>query len=521
MATPSEKLAESLRFLKAAQDRGQVVFQSTDLPRSDRERLVATGFLSNVVKGWYIVSRPGENEGDSTSWYASFFDFVSAYCIARFSDAWYLSPELSIRLHAGETTIPRQITVCTKDGSNNNLSLKFETSLFDLRVKDADFASKGDIVVRQGLRLLSLPAALVRATPNLYTTMPVEMQIALSGIRDVSDVLGKLLEGGHSVIAGRIAGAMRAIDRPEDADAIIKTMRSAGYVVNESNPFQDAVALPPLVFHDRPCVNRIRLMWQTMRETVLQAFPPPPGVPADLNSYIADLNDRHVQDAYHSLSIEGYRVSEALIEKIVSGNWDPTGNDHDENDRNALAAKGYNQAFQRVRESVIAILKSGNAGEVVRRDYRDWYAQLFEPSVRAGIIEARHLAGYRTTAVFIKNSRHVPPAQESVRDAMPALFELLKEEQEASVRAVLGHFVFVYIHPYMDGNGRMGRFLMNAMLASGGYPWTVIKVDDRGKYMTALEVASTKGDIGPFADFIGQCVKKQMDAISTVHTGTN
>ena len=37
-----------------------------------------------------------------------------------------------------------------------------------------------------------------------------------------------------------------------------------------------------------------------------------------------------------------------------------------------------------------------------------------------------------------------------------------------AVRAVLGHFFFVYIHPYMDGNGRMGRFVLNAMLASGG-----------------------------------------------------
>jgi Fic family protein len=43
-----------------------------------------------------------------------------------------------------------------------------------------------------------------------------------------------------------------------------------------------------------------------------------------------------------------------------------------------------------------------------------------------------------------------------VRDCMPAFFDLLKEEPEPSVRVVLGHFVFVYIHPYMDGNGRMG-----------------------------------------------------------------
>jgi len=89
---------------------------------------------------------------------------------------------------------------------------------------------------------------------------------------------------------------------------------------------------------------------------------------------------------------------------------------------------------------------------------------------------------------------------------MPILFELLEEEPEASVRAVLGHFIFVFIHPYMDGNGRMGRFLMNVMLASGGYPWTVIPVEKRQTYMTALEKASTEQDIVSFAKFISHLV---------------
>ena len=48
---------------------------------------------------------------------------------------------------------------------------------------------------------------------------------------------------------------------------------------------------------------------------------------------------------------------------------------------------------------------------------------------------------------------------------MPVLFDLLKEETEASVRVVLGHLIFVYIHPYFDGNGRMARFLMNGLRA--------------------------------------------------------
>jgi Fic family protein len=85
---------------------------------------------------------------------------------------------------------------------------------------------------------------------------------------------------------------------------------------------------------------------------------------------------------------------------------------------------------------------------------------------------------------------------------MPAFFDLLEEEPEPWVRVVLGHFIFVYIHPYMDGNGRIGRFLMNVMLAAGGYRWTVIPVEKRNEYMDALEKASVKQDIVPFANFL-------------------
>ena len=91
---------------------------------------------------------------------------------------------------------------------------------------------------------------------------------------------------------------------------------------------------------------------------------------------------------------------------------------------------------------------------------------------------------------------------------MPALFDHLRKETHPAVRIVLGHWVFVYIHPYMDGNGRMGRFLMNAMLASGGYPWTVVPVDRRSEYMAALEAASVKDDIIPFTKFLAGLVGK-------------
>jgi Fic family protein len=94
-----------------------------------------------------------------------------------------------------------------------------------------------------------------------------------------------------------------------------------------------------------------------------------------------------------------------------------------------------------------------------------------------------------------------------VRDAMRTLCELMKEEENAIVRAILGHFVFVYIHPYMDGNGRTARFIMNSMLVTGGYDWVIIPTERREEYMRALEIASVENDITKFCEFIATLLK--------------
>ena len=85
------------------------------------------------------------------------------------------------------------------------------------------------------------------------------------------------------------------------------------------------------------------------------------------------------------------------------------------------------------------------------------------------------------------------------------------EETDPAVRVVLGHFIFVYIHPYIDGNGRMGRFLMNVMLAGGGYPWTIIPVEKRDDYMQSLEAASVEQNIKPFSEFLATLVRDNLE----------
>jgi len=215
----------------------------------------------------------------------------------------------------------------------------------------------------------------------------------------------------------------------------------------------------------------------------------------------------YATDAYHSLSIEGYQVSAELIERVRTGAWRPDLNEADRESRNAMAARGYWQAFTAVKRSVTAILEGAPAAERVREDHGEWYRELFQPSVAVGLLAPAALAGYRNDFVFLKTSRYVPPRWEAVRDAMPTLFELLSAEPEPAVRAVLGHWLIGYIHPYMDGNGRIARFVMNAMLAEGGYPWVVIRLEQRSRYLAALDRASLELDIRPFAELVADGVR--------------
>jgi hypothetical protein len=506
MATPPEKLAQSLEILEKLQgSNGAAAIRARDLSRTHRERLLASGFLQEVIKGWFIPSRPDEVKGESTSWYASFWRFCAAYLQERFGTEWCLSPEQSLSLHAGSWTVPRQLVVRSSRARNKVTSLPHGTSLLDLR---AALPAAEDRVVKEGMRIFSAESALVACSPNYFSSHSTDVRAVLPMIRDASGLLARLLQGGNTVIAGRLAGAFRNIGRDRIADDIVKTMSAAGYAVRENDPFTDKPSLVIRTRETSPYANRIRLLWQKMRDPVIERFPRAPGLPSNIDAYMKRVNDAYVTDAYHSLSIEGYRVTRDLIERVRSGTWNPESDGGDREQRNAMAARGYWLAFQAVQISVGRVLRGENSGQVADEDHGTWYRELFAPSVTAGLLKPADLAGYRNDQVYIRKSMHVPLNREAVKDAMPALFDLLREETHPAVRVVLGHFVFVYIHPYMDGNGRIGRYLMNVMMASGGYPWTVVPVSDRNTYVNALEKASVGENIAPFADFLARLVQK-------------
>ena len=313
MAVPSDKLATALVALKQLQDQGSVAIRSSQLSRINRERLQSSGFLLEVMKGWYIPARPDETQGESTAWYASFWAFCSSYLTVRFGSDWCLGPEQSLSLLTGDWTVPRQLLIRAPKGGNKPLPLPYQTSIFDIR---ADMPSASDIETREGVRIYTLPAALVAVGATAFQAQPVTLRAALAMVRDASDVLGRLLEGGHSVVAGRLAGAFRSMGSDQIADDIVGAMRAAGYAIKETNPFTDST--PPLLSlkASSPYVNRLEMSWQGMREQVLEHFPRPPMTPVDKDVYLRRVDEVYVTDAYHSLSIEGYRVSTELIERV-------------------------------------------------------------------------------------------------------------------------------------------------------------------------------------------------------------
>ena len=459
------------------------------------------------MKGWLMSAEPGTAPGDTTPWYASFWDFCRRYCQERFGDAWHLSAEQSLLVHAEHAAIPKQVVIHSPQATNDRIELLFGTSFFALRVDVLPPPS--DLETKEGLRVYRVAPALVRASPDFFARYPLETEIATAMIRDPSELLERLLDGRHAVIAGRLAGLLRRLGKSSIADEILSAMKSADHDVREIDPLEEdyiptkapAVSVPPLVV-------RLQGLWASTRDDVIAEFSKAAIPRLKLRAYLRSIDDVYEQDAYHSLSIEGYQVTTDLIQRVASGSWAPDKIESDRTSRNALAARGYWLAFQRVRDTAARIYDSKGDIELLRTAHREWYREMFSPQVAAGLLAPSLLAGYRKAPVFIRGSRHIPPRWEAVPDAMAALFDLIQLEPEQTVRAVLGHWLFGYVHPFPDGNGRIARFLMNTILSLGGLPWTVIRVEERSHYLAALEVASVDGKLRPFAKFIASQMQR-------------
>lgn len=495
------RLAQALDIaLKNTRDN---VVRGRDLPQGIRTFLIKQGCLLEIMKGWYFLVPPDAPRGETALWHGNFWSFLSLYLEDRVGKDYCLSPEISLDLQSGETATPTQVIALLARGGNNVTSLRFADTGISCSL--LTYAAPGRLPAKpaefRGLNLMPIGHALARVTPSYFQTNRPQAEVLLR-TTPVPELAAGILEVDTEAGAARILGGLETLGMKGRADQLRGLIALTGWT-KSANPFPDGQPLlPAAIIPVSPHADRIRLLWEQMRPVVLEHFPPSPGAP-DAVAYFAKAHELYAYDAYHSLSIEGFQVTPDLISRIAAASDRDDPATKEENNR--LAAKGYSLAHDSMLGSIGKIFAGGQPGLTVSSDLPYWYSELHRPFVQVGRLSAADLAEYRERSVFLKGATHVPPPPgRPVIDSMEAFFTALESETEASVRAVLGHFVFVYIHPFSDGNGRIGRFLMNAMLASGGYPWTIVRVSRRPQYMEALEQASTGRNIAPFTQFIAE-----------------
>lgn len=510
-----QKLARALEELHAVLGAEHGVVRGPQISSASRRLLVQAGYLREILRGWYFVSDPGTEPGDTTPFFANFWEYLACYLRERFDTAYCLTAEHSLFRHAQHTVIPKTVNVVLAVNQSQVQELAFGHTIALFPGRSA-FPAPDYTVQIHGLRCMAPAYCLVNLPPRHFATHSREVQIVMTQLQDPA-ALAALVDVNRAGLQ-RLLSAYRQVGRSDFADAVLAQLSGLGIVLRtDERPFAEAPIHVLGTPGRSPLYARVRALWQQHRDTVAACRPEGAVLDVSPEQYRASVEAIRVEDAYHSLSIERYRVTPELIRRVADETWNPLADASDQQQAAAMAARGYLDAFDLVRDAAVQVYaqrdsQPGLAAQRFEQQHQRWYQKLFGPSVAAGILNVADLVGYRRDSVFLRGSLHTPPHKDDVRDGMVALCECLHTEADPFVRAVLGHWLFGFVHPYQDGNGRTARFSMNVLLAAGGYPWTVIRVEERATYMQALEIASVNEDLRAFAEFIARAIQQNAAA---------
>lgn len=120
---------------------------------------------------------------------------------------------------------------------------------------------------------------------------------------------------------------------------------------------------------------------------------------------------------------------------------------------------------------------------------------------------------YRNVEVRISGAKHKPPVPSEMYHQIKNFYADMpyKVKENAIEFAAWTHAEFVKIHPFVDGNGRTSRMIMNyQLLASGFLPVSIAK-ENRLEYFEALEAYAVEGDLNPFANMIAELEEQRLD----------
>lgn len=203
-----------------------------------------------------------------------------------------------------------------------------------------------------------------------------------------------------------------------------------------------------------------------------------------------------VELTYSSNAIEGNTLSLRETQLIVEEGLTPN---HGKSLREVYEARNHFAAIKEIEHWVAA------KREISARAILDIHQTVMRD------IDADWGGRLRNGPVFIRGTRHTPPNAALVSEQLDALISWAGQSAfHPILLAAETHFRFEALHPFFDGNGRTGRLLMNWQLLRAGFPLTVIQVEERARYLGALD----QGHAGQRLDLqtlVADAVERSLD----------
>ncbi|XP_075390258.1 protein adenylyltransferase FICD isoform X2 [Tenrec ecaudatus] len=211
------------------------------------------------------------------------------------------------------------------------------------------------------------------------------------------------------------------------------------------------------------------------------------------------MEETYYHHIYHTVAIEGNTLTLSEIRHILETRYAVPGKSLEEQNE----VIGMHAALKYINTTLVS-----RAGSVAIDDVLEIHRRVL------GYVDPLEAGRFRRTQVLV--GHHIPPHPQDVEKQMQEFIQWLNSEDALNLHpvefAALAHYKLVYIHPFIDGNGRTSRLLMNLILMQAGYPPITIRKEQRAEYYHVLEVAN-EGDVRPFIRFIAKCTESTLDTL--------
>ncbi|KAL4704411.1 hypothetical protein ACJJTC_000410 [Scirpophaga incertulas] len=207
--------------------------------------------------------------------------------------------------------------------------------------------------------------------------------------------------------------------------------------------------------------------------------------------------EAYFQHIYHTVGIEGNTMTLQQTRSILETRVAVAGKSIDEHNE----ILGLDAAMKYINSTLLYRLR-----DITMDDILEIHKRVL------GHVDPVEGGHFRRTQVYVGS--HIPPGPSEIERLMTQFLDWLNSEDALDLHpvryAALAHYKLVYIHPFVDGNGRTSRLLMNLLLMQAGYPPVIIVKQNRHLYYQHLQTAN-EGDVRPFVRFIAQCTERTLN----------